>query len=129
MLCILSDSFRKVCFKVVTSHTFSTISFAMILLSSVVLMLEFPNGLNSDDSELCTVQQIIIWVDIGLLAFFVFEMLLKVLKSACLYVCAQGAYVSMFVRVCTLKPHTITNQRGYCHTHLPRLLSPPLLCR
>lgn len=75
-----NNSFRKLCFKIAKSPPFRTVSYSMIILSSLVLMLEVPNGVRQEEFiAYCAVQRILLWVDVALLGFFLFEMLLKMI--------------------------------------------------
>ena len=65
----------------------------------MILALEIPIGVSDQSSTLCSLQMVIIWIDIVFVIFFVFEMILKVCMYVCMYVWLACVYIIRVVRV------------------------------
>jgi voltage-dependent calcium channel L type alpha-1D len=92
------NSFRVFCYKLVRSKAFNVITYVTIFLGSVLLTLEIPiTSSLPDDSLFCLIQDVIIFVDLVIVIYFLVEMFLKM--TALGVFLHRGSYLRGFFNI------------------------------
>jgi hypothetical protein len=92
------NSFRVFCYKLACSKAFNVITYVTIFLGSILLTLEIPITTSLGEGSLfCLVQDVIIFVDLVLVIYFLFEMFLKMTALGVLL--HRGSYLRGFFNI------------------------------
>ncbi|CAI8010565.1 Voltage-dependent L-type calcium channel subunit alpha-1C [Geodia barretti] len=92
------NSFRVFCYKLVRSKAFNVVTYVTIFLGSVLLTLEIPVTTSLNDGSLfCLIQDVIIFVDLVIVIYFLVEMFLKMTALGVLL--HRGSYLRGFFNI------------------------------
>lgn len=84
---------RELCYRVVSSKAFSTITYVTVLISSLVLTVEVPVGVDVEETttQLCSLQRVVVFLDCFIMGYFFLEMVLKMIALG--VVLHKGSYL------------------------------------